>query len=282
MIAFDIGLTLLILAGLALLAWWGTRISAERRRQAVRTQPFQDAWREILRRRMPLYATMPPDLQVRLERQTLDFLSRVELIGCDGLEITPEMRIVIAGHAALLALKHGSSIYSALRTVLVYPTEFVAPIHEEDAAGVVTEGEDVLSGQAIDTEQIVLSWQDIVAPPPGVGAWNLALHEFAHYIDETFDGALSARPAARGGASTWHDVFEAEFERLQSTPAEADETVIDPYGAEDPAEFFATATEAFFERASDMRARHLELYGLLAEFYGVDPASWQAPRTAPH
>lgn len=278
MTAFGIGLVLLAAASAAALWWWIAHIGAERRRRAVRAQPFQEPWRDILRRRMPLYDAMPAELRDRLERQTLDFLSRVDFVGCDGLQITPEMRIVIAGHAALLSLKHGAQLYAALRSVLVYPTEFVAPIREEDAAGVITEGEDVLSGQAIETEQIVLSWQDIVAPPPGEGAWNLALHEFAHYIDETFEGGLSARPAARGGASTWHDVFEAEFARLQEQTSPFDEPVIDPYGSEDPAEFFATATEAFFERAVEMRARHAELYGLLAEFYGVDPASWHAAR----
>jgi MtfA peptidase len=274
-IGFDLATVVLAIASSGLIWWLVASVVTQRRRAAVRTQSFEASWREILRRRMPLYEVMPGNVRARVERLALDFLSRVDLIGCAGLRVTPEMQIVIAGHAALLALKHGPPLYANLRSVLLYPSEFVAPIHEEDATGIVTEGSDILSGQAIETEQIVLSWQDLIEPPPGPGAWNLALHEFAHYIDETFSGALSARPGSGAGSSTWHDVFEAEFARLQSAGESPANPVIDPYGSEDPAEFFATATEAFFEMPTELRDRHTELYRLLEDFYGVDPASWR-------
>lgn len=274
MSAYQLGLALLGLAGVAL----GLLGAAAWRRRhlqgAVREQAFQPAWRAILARRMPLYSRMPPDMRERLERATLDFLSRVALVGCDGLEITPEMRIVIGAHAALLALSRGIALYGPLQAVLVYPEEFVVPISEEDDAGVVTEGEDVLAGQAIETDRIVLSWADVIAPQPGEGAWNVVLHEFAHFIDESFGGALSARPADGASSNAWHDVLETEYERLCAAVQTGEDSLIDPYGAESPAEFFATATEAFFVSPAELAARNAPLYRLLADFYGLDPAAW--------
>jgi MtfA peptidase len=158
--------------------------------------------------------------------------------------------------------------------VLVYPDEFVVQQRHEDEAGVVTEGREALSGQTEDTDRILLSWADIERGFAGDEAYNVVLHEFAHLLDHVVGGELSRRPG--GTASTWHDVMEVEFDALCDAVDAGEETLIDPYGAEDPAEFFAVCTEVFFELPGPLQARHPALYAVLVAFYGTDPAGWEA------
>jgi MtfA peptidase len=248
------------------------------RERVVSEQPFKDEWRDVLRARVPLYSKMPAELRERVERLTLAFIARVDFVGCEGLIVTPEMRLTVSAYAALLVTARGIELYSPLRAVLLYPASYVAPRVEEDEAGVVTEGEDVLSGEAIHTDRIVLSWRDVVTPPDGDGAWNLVLHEFAHFLDASVGGSLSNRPDERA-TSPWHDVLDAEFERLRRAvdAGGANDWLFDPYGAEDPSEFFAVATETFFELPTQLETQHPQLYRLLADFFALDPARWREP-----
>ena len=148
----------------------------------------------------------------------------------------------------------------------------------------------VLSGEAWEASRIILSWEDVLeaARHPGEG-YNVALHEFAHYLDAEGLGLAAPPPAplptgpqrTNDGpvrpVAAWADDLVAEFEMLLDAVDRGEYTFLDPYAAEDEAEFFAVATEDFFERAGELRAAHPRLYALLQEFYGLDPASWPAP-----
>jgi Mlc titration factor MtfA (ptsG expression regulator) len=145
--------------------------------------------------------------------------------------------------------------------------------HDDD--GIVTEEERVLAGQAWDVRRIVLSWEDVTGRSGGEDAYNVVIHEFAHYLDHE-GGGLDGTPALGGRAehARWAEIFQAEFDALRAAVDRGQPTLLDPYAAEDEAEFFAVASEAFFEAPGRLREGHPALYGQLRDYYRLDPAAW--------
>jgi len=195
-------------------------------------------------------------------------------VGCNGLTVTDEMRLVVAAQACLLIAGQRAKPYEELMSVLLYPDEFVVNRTTEDDAGVVTEFEDVLSGESQDTSRVILSWRDIKEPLVEGEICNVVLHEFAHYLDHSIGGAFTDVEDRNEGLKDWHDVLGGEFDAHCEAVEAGEETLIDPEGAEDPAEFFAYATEVFFEAPIDLEERHPQLYDGLKTAYGLDPAAW--------
>ncbi len=272
----QVWLAIIVAAGILLLAavltWRGVR---NRRRVAQFGQPFPEEWRTLLRQSLPLYRRLPNDLRLRLEPAVRAFLSDVRFVGCQGLEVTEEMRLVIATQACLLCVAHDPRAYAGLGSVLIYPDQFVVNETDEDEAGVVTEGESIVSGQSLDTSHVILSWQDVLESGAEDGdAYNVVLHEFAHYLDNSVEGTLSDTGSRREAFEAWHRVLDREYEALCDAIDRGEDTLIDPYAAEHPAELFAVATETFFERPVELRRRHGALYAELKSFYGLDPAVW--------
>jgi Mlc titration factor MtfA (ptsG expression regulator) len=268
-LAIILSLGVLALAGALI---WG--VVRARRRATQFSEPFPAEWRAQLARSLPLYQRMPPDLRLKLEPVVRAFLTDVRFIGCRGLEVTDEMRLVIALQACLLIVERDPRAYESLGSVLLYPDEFVVNQTDEDEAGVVTEGASVLSGQSLDTAQIVLSWQDVQDHGSDDEIYNVVVHEFAHFLDNALDGTLTDTTAGREDFEAWHHLLEREYQALCAAVERGADTLIDPYGAESTIEFFAVATEAFFEEPTELRRLHSALYTELATFYGLDPASW--------
>jgi Mlc titration factor MtfA (ptsG expression regulator) len=238
------------------------------------TEAFPAPWRVILRSSLPLYSRMPAPVRASLEPLVLRFLRKVRFVGCNGLVVTDEMRLIVAAQACLLIAGHRVKPYEELMSVLLYPAEFVVNRTTEDEAGVVTEFQDVLSGESHDTSRIILSWRDIREALDESDVCNVVLHEFAHYLDHSVDGAFTDIDSRNERLKSWHDVLVAEFDtHCEAVEAES-ETLIDPEGAEHPAEFFAYATEVFFEAPVELKERHPQLYDGLKTAYGLDPASW--------
>jgi len=260
-----------VLALTGALVWGSMRA---RRRAARFSEPFPAEWRTLLEHSLPLYRRIPPDLRLKLEPAVRAFLTDVRFIGCRGLQVTDEMRLVIAVQACLLVVARDPRAYESLGSVLLYPDEFVVKQADEDEAGVVTEGEDVLSGQSLDTAQIVLSWQDVQDHGGDGEIYNVVVHEFAHFLDNALDGTLTDTSSGRADFEAWHDLLEREYQALCDAVERGDDTLIDPYGAESTIEFFAVATEAFFEQPVELRRLHAALYAELATFYGLGPADW--------
>jgi len=261
-------LAVLVAAGLA----W-TLVRAQRRRRMLH-MPFPAAWRALLAERVSLYRRLPPGMRPRVELAARRLLARTDFIGCGGLEVTEDMRLIIASQAAVLVANRDPHAYDALYSVLVYPSEFVVEDRIEDEYGLVTEGSRALSGQTIDVARIVLSWDDVEAGLAGDDGYNVVLHEFAHHIDHVMEGALTDGGALAPAAARWHATLQSEYDALCDAVDRDEDTLIYPYGAEDLVEFFATATEVFFERAVEFRAAHPRLHAQLCDFYGVDPAGW--------
>jgi hypothetical protein len=269
-------LALVLLAAAAVIVWiMAGPLLRARRRARHRDAGLGEADRMYLRRRVPSYRVMPTELQRRLEGLVSIFLAEKEFVGCGGLQLTRPMRLAIAAQACLLVLGRDEHVYDELRTILVYPSQFVVREQRPDEHGVVTEEERVLSGQAWDVSRIVLSWEDVAARAPDADAYNVVIHEFAHFLDHQGGGAGgSPSLGSRDEHARWAAVFQAEFDSLRSAVDRGEETFLDPYAAEDEAEFFAVASEAFFEAPQELARRHALLYGQLRAYYRLDPAAW--------
>ena len=266
-----LALVLVVLGALAALLaqpWW-----TERRRARLRAQPFPPAWRRVLRRRVPAVARLPPDLQQRLKSHIQVFLAEKPFIGCAGQTIADDQRVTIAAQACLLLLgQPRPRYYPRLREVLVYPDAFVVNRVMAQAGGVVQERRQALSGESWSQGRVILSWADTLAgaADPADGR-NVVVHEFAHQIDQD-KGVADGRPwrVSRAQRERWAQVMGEAFERLRQQPS----ALISNYGATEPAEFFAVASELFFEQPQALAAEVPAVYRELALLYQVHPLAW--------
>jgi MtfA peptidase len=241
----------------------------------LRTEPVPDNWRDIVARNVPLAAGLSPEERERLLRLIQVFVHDKPFEGCGGLEITEEMRVTIAAHACLLLLHLEGPCYPTVKRILVYPSAFqpkrVLPRHY---TGVVP-GPVAESGEAWRDGIVVLSWDDVHrgGANPADGD-DVVLHEFAHALDQE-DGDAGGTPVLDSPSlvKSWARILSAHYERLRHDVDAGRATVLDEYGATNPAEFFAVATETFFEKPEQLKTAEPDLYDQLRQFYRQDPAS---------
>ncbi len=269
---------LLVLGLACLFVTWliGEPFVVRRRRGRIERDPFPPQWRGVLRRRVPYFRRLPPDLQLQLKKHIQVFLAEKAFLGCDGLVVTDEMRVTIAAHACLLILNRRTDYFPNLRQILVYPGAFIVDRVRTDATGVLQEQRQVLSGESWTQGQVILSWEDVVAGASIVDdGRNVVIHEFAHQLDQE-SGHANGAPmlARRDHYRRWSRVLSDEFVRLQDRARAGQATLLSHYGATDPAEFFAVASEVFFEQPESLAAEHPALYRELGRYYRVDPLSW--------
>jgi len=252
-----------------------------RRRRRLRSQPFPDSWLAILERNAPIHAHLPASDQRELEGHIQIFLAEKHFEGCNGLVMNDEIKVTIAAQACLLQLHRQADYYPRLITILVYPSAYVARATEHIGGGIVLEGESHRLGEAWQSGVVVLSWDDVRRGASDINnGQNVVLHEFAHQLDQQ-DGAADGAPIleSRGQYTTWARVLGAEYDKLRRDSALGRPTVLDDYGATDPAEFFAVATECFFEKPHQLRRKHPELYDQLKTYYRQDPQSFVSTRS---
>ena len=271
---------LAVLAALALsaAAWlWGPPLWAALRRWRITRRPFPHAWRQVLQQRMPYFRRLPADLQLQLKKHIQVLVAEKPVLGCDGLVVTEEMRVLIAAQAGLLLLNRRAGYFPQLRQVLLYPGAFVVDRVQRDGAGLERGERRVLLGESWQQGQVLLSWDDVLAgaATPGDGR-NVVIHEFAHQLDQE-SGAANGAPflGRRAHYARWAATLGAAFAALRARVDAGLPGVLDPYGATDPAEFFAVASEAFFEQPEALAAEQPALFAELAGYYRVNPLSWQ-------
>jgi Mlc titration factor MtfA (ptsG expression regulator) len=246
------------------------------RRRRVRSRPFPAAWKSIIARNVPVFRRLSAKDQAELCEHIQVFLAEKYFEGCGGLEITDEIRVTIAAHACLLLLHRETDYYPRLVTILVYPSAYIT--HENRYVGndIWEEGADGLFGHTTPRMgSLVLAWDEAKrgGADPADGT-NLVLHEFAHQLDFE-DSEADGAPVLAGRSEylSWSRIMSREFQKLRAAEEEGKPTVLDTYGSTNPAEFFAVATEAFFERPAALRAHHPELYDELARFFQQDPVT---------
>lgn len=268
--AFLILCLLLLLGAIAGLAWRQWR---KRQRDAARAAPFPDAWRKMLERNVALYRRLPVPLREQLHGHVLAFLHVKTFHGCAGFEITDEVRVTVAAQACMLLLNKETDYFPGFTSILIYPDTFVARALEHDGliAGV---SEDVRAGESWHRGPVVLSWLDVLQSARQTDeAFNVVIHEFAHKLDEenSVSAGLPLLEDPRQYAA-WAEVFSDEYTAMLGRRGEGG--VLDDYAASSPAEFFAVASETFFERPRALYENHAELYATLERYYKVDPRAW--------
>ena len=254
----------------------------EWQRKKIRRRTIPSKWIDILKANFGIYKELSSVDQLELQKHILVFLAEKKFEGCGGLEINDEIRVTIAAQACLLLLHRKSSYYPSLKTILVYPSSYLAknPYDSKDHSHRL--------GESWQYGPVVLAWDS--SKRGGKNAFdgsNVVIHEFAHQLDQ-MDGVADGSPTLGKDEEiekrklkyrSWALVFTKEFESFQNKATKGKKTVIDHYGATNPAEFFATATEAFFEKPKQLKKKRPELYKELRSYYKQDPAAWSETRS---
>lgn len=257
------------------------------RRRRLRRGDFPAAWDAILRAEMPLYSRLPEPERRELQGWIRVFLAEKYVEGCRGMVVDDRVRVLIAAQACVLLLRRAHDVFPGMRTVLVYPGTFMGRARTTGPGGVVTLSEDPRLGESWFTPiaggPVVLSWPEVVAGAADAhDGRNVVLHEFAHQLDAE-SGEMEGMPwlGDLDRARQWRTLLAREQRRLGAQAWARQPTVLNPYGAQSPAEFFAVAVEAYFERSAALRDHHPELYDALRAYFEVDPAAeWERGGTA--
>lgn len=228
-------------------------------------------WHDVFARNVEFWPWLNDADQTKLLQNVQVFLAEKRFESAGDIEITDEIRVTIAAYACLLNLHRNHDYFPMMSTVVLRDEPYVVPQQIELDGGGVLETEDELSGEAWYRGPVVLAWADIRADLERRDGCNVILHEFAHVIDAE-SGAVDGTPPlkTRADIERWRRVFDAAYAQHCDDVDHGRATVIDEYGVESPAEFFATATEAFFLLGTEVQLAHLALYEQLAVFYQTE------------
>lgn len=245
-------------------------------RGRFKQRPFPLLWNAVIDTNLPIYPCLSPSERIRLQGHIQVFLAEKQFIGCKGLQVTEEMKLVIAATACLLLLNERGKYFPRLRSILIYPSTYL--VNETTYSGnyVVEERRVARLGESWTSDQVVLAWEQVKRD-----TWNwrdghnVVIHEFAHQLDQE-DGFAQGGPILQRDSDypIWAEVMTKEYQQLCLDVERGVKTVIDSYGATNPAEFFAVATETFFEKPHQLLRKHPALYEQLQRYYRLDPMQW--------
>jgi Mlc titration factor MtfA (ptsG expression regulator) len=247
-----------------------------RRRQKLLDALLPDEWLQIIESKVAVYSRLSAEQQQRLIQAVKVIAAERPFVGCQGLEVSDEVKVTIAAQAALLLLGEEGYYFDRVPTIFVYPRHQLArTVHDLTHAHLVEE--DVpIDGQALEQGEIRLAWNEVLygASDPADGE-NVVLHEFAHHLDR-LDGEMGGTPplASHQQREQWVAVFERELDELRREQDRGSETFLHEEAAESRAELFAYSTECFFEQPHELEQWHPELFGCLLSFYKTDPREW--------
>jgi MtfA peptidase len=269
--------TLLVLLCVALVisSILGYPIWLKQRRNRLQARPFPAMWAATVEHNLAIYTRLSSEERRRLQGHIQVFLTEKQFIGCNGLQVSDEMKLIIAAIACLLLLNERGQYFPKLRSILIYPSAYW--VNETVSTGYVVEEKRVARlGESWSRDQVVLSWDQVQHDTRN---WqdgrNVVLHEFAHQLDQE-DGKAEGVPILPQAADyqAWATVMTSEYQQLCRDTEHGVKTVMDYYGATNPAEFFAVATETFFEKPKSFLKTHPALYQQLQSFYKLDPLQW--------
>lgn len=243
-----------------------------RRRRAIREQPFPAAWDDLLRRNVRHAEWLDEYERQQLRDWIAVFLAEKSFEGCGGMEITDEVRVSIAGQAGILVLGFSEQHFDHLRSVLVYPGDYLVPRRAPLGGGGELEWHEVRLGETWSGGSVVLSWPRVVdgGRLRDGGARSVVIHEFAHLID-MLDGEIDGMPPLEGDRRGWAAGIADCRERFEWALEQGRSVALDDYAAEGPGEFFAVATECFFQDPHRLARSDGQLYDLLRIAWQQDP-----------
>lgn len=251
-----------------LLNWW-----KQRRRRELRSRPVPAEWEQVLQENVAFFARLTPPEKSKLLADMQVFVAEKRWEGCAGLEVTEEMQVTIAAQACLLVLGFEDELFDLVQTLLIYPSDYSMPGKTVLEGGIVLEGEHHRSGEAWYRGPVILSWTDALQGGlDDTDGENVVLHEFAHQLDMQNGRVADGIPPLETTEQLrqWEGVMHKEYQQLQKDCLHRRHTLLDCYGTENLAEFFAVATECFFEQPRLLSLRHDELYAVLMQFYRQD------------
>lgn len=251
-----------------------------RRRKKILQKPFPTEWRNVLEQRVVHYSYLSAEERVDLEKLIQIFVAEKNFEGCNDQVISDEIRVIVAAQACLLILQLPHDFYAKVSSILIYPSTVVLPTPR---SGIFTRGpliartQTPIAGQAFMHGTVILVWDAIkrATTHPG-GGHNVVYHEFAHILD-MFDGRADGTPLLddRSQYKAWAEVCTRVFYDLRQKKERGKKTFLNKYGATNEAEFFAVATEYFFDRPLRMQEKRPQLYKVLKGFYRQDTAERQ-------
>lgn len=266
-------LTILILLILGILL---TPFFTQHRRKKIQNRPFPPLWTAIIDNHLPIYPHLLPDERRQLQGKIKVFLAEKQFIGCGGLKVTEEMKITIAAVACLLIVNQPNQYFPKLRSILVYPSSYLVNQTRPMGNYIVEEKRVARLGESWTKDQLVLSWEQVKQDTQN---WhdghNVILHEFAHQLDQE-DGQAEGVPilATQSDYQKWAKIMSHEYKQLCENVQQGKKIVMSAYGATNPAEFFAVATETFFEKPQQLFRKHPQLYQQLQDYYHLNPLQW--------
>lgn len=221
---------------------------------------------------LPFLNHLSAAARTHLRSLALQFISEKEWHGARGLILTQEIQLSIALQACLPVLQLGLSWYDDWVGIIVYDGDFVIPREVTDEHGIVHEYDDAVLGEAWEGGPVLLSWFG-AARHEDIDGINVVIHEFAHKLDMK-SGVPDGLPPLHPGMSRgeWIAAFSAAFEDFGSRVDAGEDTELDPYASESPAEFFAVMSEVFFQTPRLLRQEYPAVYRQLSLFYRQDPA----------
>ncbi|MCP6761392.1 MAG: zinc-dependent peptidase [Fischerella sp. CENA71] len=251
-------------------------IITKQRRNRLKKRIFLPIWNAIIENNLPIYTRLSPDERRRLQGHVQVFLAEKQFIGCQGLQVTEEMKLTISAVACLLLLNERGEYFPKLRSILIYPSAYFVNETVATSEYVVEERRVARLGESWSRDQVVLSWEQVEQDTRNWNdGHNVILHEFAHQLDQE-EGKTQGVPilAQKSDYPIWSRVMTQAYQQLCNDVQRGIKNVMNSYGATNPAEFFAVATETFFEKPQQLLKMHPELYKLLQRYYQVDPGEW--------
>ncbi|MDG2382548.1 MAG: zinc-dependent peptidase [Pirellulaceae bacterium] len=247
-----------------------------RRRQQIISQPFPAEWNSVLRQNVKQFGLLTDQEQNQVRDDLAVLVAEKNWEGCGGLTISDEIKVTVSALIAILVLGMGDEYFDAVLSILVYPDAYVAPGAHAVEGGLIVEGGSAREGEAWYRGPVILSWSDVLRSGQG-NSWghNLVFHEFAHQLDMLNGRVADGIPPLESARETtrWERLIQQTYQQLCQNCAEGQSTVFDCYGTTNIAEFFAVATEAFFEKPQQFQRHHPELYSIFRNYYQQDPFS---------
>jgi Mlc titration factor MtfA (ptsG expression regulator) len=246
-----------------------------RRRRQILAEPLSPPRLETLARRVRQYRDLPLAQQERVRTIVQVMLAEKDWAPAAGFELTDEMRVTIAGIAAMMVSGLDEPFYfDRLPTIIVHPTS-MRFAQNRAADNPYLPAPNALDGMAQQWGPVIVNWAAVRDERRGPSQGrNVVVHELAHHLDG-LNGAMDGSPPMDSGdEAQWLDIVEDELDLLEDDIRRGVDSLIGHDAVESPAEFFAVTSECFFELPHDLRREHPELYEALAKFYCQDPTAW--------
>ncbi len=247
-----------------------------RRRKKLTRTPFLSLWEDIIRRNVGHYCFLEDAERDQLRALIQVFIAEKYWVGAGGLELTDEIRVTISAQACLLLLGLPHNYYKNVKSIIVYPSTVVPPARKsgffENTLAPVGPAQPII-GQAFHKGPVIIIWDAALRggrhPKSG---HNVIYHEFAHKLD-MLDGSADGTPPLKDRAEyrDWVQTCSDEYLRLKNRTEKGKKSFLNAYGATNEAEFFAVATEQFFDQPRLMIKHAPDLYRVLKNYYRQDP-----------